>query len=147
MVTGSIASTYHGISRATLDIDIVIDPSSHQLARLVSLAAKRGYYVNEHNAFAAQRSRTQFNVIHMESVWKIDLILRKLRPFSVSEFNRRQPATILGTNTFVATPEDLILAKLEWSKASPADRPDLLQKKIACCVMAALFPLSDGLNR
>ena len=122
MVTGSVASTYHGISRATLDVDMVIDPKPDQIVRLVSLLSENGFYVSGQNAAAALRSRTQFNVIHMESVWKIDLIIRKDRPFSQSEFDRRQPATILGTDTFVATAEDLILAKLEWSKTSSSSQ-------------------------
>lgn len=122
MVTGSVASTYHGISRATLDVDMVIDPSLDQLGLFTALLSGNGFYVSEQNASAALRSRTQFNVIHMESVWKIDLIIRKDRSFSESEFRRRQQATILGADTFVASAEDLILAKLEWSKDSSSDQ-------------------------
>jgi transcription termination factor Rho len=44
------------------------------------------------------------------------------RPFSVTEFERRVPANVLGVEVFVATAEDTVLAKLEGSKASRSDR-------------------------
>lgn len=122
MVTGSVAGTYHGITRTTLDVDIVIDPNIGNMAQLTLDLCENGFYVSESNVNSALRSRTQFNVIHMETVWKIDLIIRKERPFSLSEFDRRQPALILETETYVATAEDLILAKLEWSKMSSSKR-------------------------
>ena len=59
-----------------------------------------------------------FKVIDLASGWKIDLILRKNRPFSRDEFARRMKMTVLGVPVFVASPEDTIVAKLEWSKLS-----------------------------
>ena len=59
-----------------------------------------------------------FNVIDMSSGWKFDLILRKNRPFSVSEFKRRTTTSLLGVPVCIATAEDTIVAKLEWSKDS-----------------------------
>jgi len=63
-----------------------------------------------------------FNVVHLETGFKVDLIVRKSRPFSRMEFSRRQPAFYLGANRWFATAEDTILAKLEWSKASGSER-------------------------
>ena len=122
MITGSFASTYHGVTRTTLDIDVVIDPTPANLARLVSLFEEQGFYVSSDHAKTALQFRSQFNAIHMASVWKVDLIICKDRPFSKSEFNRRVPATILGVDTFVASAEDTILAKLEWSKDSGSEK-------------------------
>ena len=122
MIAGSFASTFHGLSRTTVDIDVVIDPNPSSLSFLLNLLAEQGFYVSEANARAAFRLRTQFNVIHMAHVWKVDLIIRKERPFSYTEFNRREAATILEVDTFVASAEDTILAKLEWSKESDSER-------------------------
>ena len=61
--------------------------------------------------------RSMFNAID-RSAWKIDFILRKARPFSVEEFARRTPVQILGVPVFIASAEDTIVAKLEWSKLS-----------------------------
>ena len=58
----------------------------------------------------------------LESGWKIDLILRKERAFSRSEFQRRQQAEIAGCVVRVATAEDTIVAKLEWARAGESER-------------------------
>ena len=62
------------------------------------------------------------NVIHLQTGFKVDLIVRKSRPFSRMEFSRRQPTFYLGANRWFATAEDTILAKLEWSKVSGSER-------------------------
>jgi hypothetical protein len=61
-------------------------------------------------------------VVHLETGFKVDLIIRKSRPFSRIEFSRRQPAFYLGENRWFATAEDTILAKLEWSKMAGSER-------------------------
>ena len=104
MVTGSFASTYHGISRTTLDVDVVIDPSPGNFPHFLTHLAQMGFYVSEANAKAALRARSQFNVVHIETVWKIDLIVRKNRPFSQTEFARREAANILGVDTYPMWP-------------------------------------------
>jgi hypothetical protein len=120
MVAGSLASTHHGEPRSTQDIDLVIDPSPESLARFVeSLDAER-FYVGD--AGGALDRRDQFNVIDTATGWKVDLIIRKDRPFSFTEFERREPVTIVGVETAVASVEDTILAKLEWAKAGGSDR-------------------------
>jgi hypothetical protein len=122
MIAGSFASTYHGISRTTADIDVVIDPSNQAFNQFLALLAVNGFYVSEANAKAALRSRSQFNVIDMASVWKIDLIIRKHRPYSEVEFHRREAASIMDVDTYVASAEDTILTKLEWAKGSDSER-------------------------
>jgi hypothetical protein len=66
-------------------------------------------------------------VVLLDSGWKADLILRKERPFSRSEFERRQPAQIAGVAVFVATAEDTIVAKLEWARAGESDVAGILE--------------------
>lgn len=65
------------MSRTTLDVDIVIDPKPHILGTFLKELASSGFYISDATAKAALLARTQFNVIHMPSVWKIDLIIRK----------------------------------------------------------------------
>jgi len=117
MVTGSMASSHHGRPRTTHDIDLVIDPDPHALARLVGGLAGAGFYVDEETARQALRRRRQFNAIEMRSAAKIDLIIRKDRPFSREELSRRRHATVAeGVRVALASPEDTILAKLEWAQ-------------------------------
>lgn len=122
MVAGSFASTYHGEPRATHDIDLVIDPSREQLQRLARGLDPAQYYVSVEAAEEAWTRRGQFNVVDLASGWKVDLIVRKDRPFSREEFSRREPACMLETQVFVATAEDTILAKLEWARLGGSER-------------------------
>jgi len=117
MVTGSVASSHHGRPRMTHDVDVVIDPSAEALARLVDALASSGFYVDAATARDAMKRRRQFNAIHAQSAVKIDLIVRKDRPFSREELGRRQRAVLPGgTRVSLATPEDTILSKLEWAR-------------------------------
>lgn len=121
MVAGSFASTFHSDPRMTRDIDLVIDPDSlDELASFVSSFRESRFYVG--SAESAFLERGMFNVIDIETGWKADLIVRKERPFSVREFARRQPVSISGVETFVASVEDTVLAKLDWSRDSKSTR-------------------------
>jgi hypothetical protein len=121
MLTGSFASSYYGASRSTQDIDFVIEPSPEQL-RIFVESLSDGYYVEATTALQALRSRSLFNVIDLSSGWKADLIIRKARPFSEEEFRRRRQVEFNGVPLFVATAEDIIIAKLEWAKMSDSSR-------------------------
>ncbi len=119
MIAGSFASAAHGLPRTTQDIDVVIDPPSHrELDALVKSMAPDRYYVDADAARDALRRRSMFNVVDQTSGWKVDFIVRKDRPFSQDEFARRMKLTLLGVPVFVASAEDTIVAKLEWSKLS-----------------------------
>jgi hypothetical protein len=116
MVAGSFASSHHGLPRATNDADVVIDPSPDALERLVASLLAEGYYADVQVAREALRSRRQFNVIEPESAFKVDLIVRKDRPFSREEFSRRETRELAGARLSVASAEDTILSKLEWAR-------------------------------
>jgi hypothetical protein len=122
MLTGSFASSYHGIPRATQDIDIVIAPTAGQLRHLVRLLPAAEYYVSEQAALDALVHESQFNIIDFETGWKIDLIIRKSRPFSRTEFERRSAVDLFGLRVFIASAEDVLVAKLEWAKAGQSTR-------------------------
>lgn len=121
MLTGSLAGAYYGQARATQDVDLVVELQPEQLQRLVQLLTDEGFYASAIAAEEALRLQGQFNVIDPESGWKADLIVRKAREFSLSEFNRRRSATILGIEVALTSVEDLIIAKLEWSQLGSSD--------------------------
>jgi hypothetical protein len=122
MITGSLVSSVHGVPRATQDIDVVIEPSREQLSALMQLLGEPTYGSDEEDAFDALRRRTMFSVIDRRGIWKIDFIVRKERPFSRREFARRQKVDILGVSLYAATPEDMLIAKLEWAKLGESER-------------------------
>jgi hypothetical protein len=129
MVTGSLVSSYYAVPRSTQDVDVIIDPTERSLHTLVDKLLAAGFYVDREAALEAWRLRGQFNVIDAVGGWKADLIVRKDRPFSAAEFERRGHASLLGIEVALARVEDVLLAKLEWSKLgdSEVQRRDVVQ--------------------
>jgi hypothetical protein len=125
MVVGSVAALAHARARTTQDVDIVIDADERQLRALCAALPEERFYASVEAALDAHRRETRFNVIDVETGWKIDLIPLKRRAFSQREFQRRLPLTLLGMQVFVATVEDTIVAKLEWSTLAGASARQL----------------------
>jgi hypothetical protein len=122
MVTGSLASAAHGRVRATEDIDIVIAPTQEQLRTFVSAFPNDRFYADDEDALESFRHASQFNIIDFATSWKVDLIFKKDRAFSDTEFARRKPHVVSGVRVDLATPEDILIAKLEWAKMGESER-------------------------
>jgi hypothetical protein len=122
MLTGSFASAYYGMPRSTQDIDIIVEATPEQLRGLTSSLPANQYYFDLDAALQAHRAESMFNVIDLSTGWKIDFILRKSRPFSHEEFRRRVRVNLQDVSLFVASAEDIVVAKLEWSKRAQSQR-------------------------
>ena len=138
MICGSIGSSFHGQPRATNDTDIVIDPTEEQLSVFIE-SLESDIYVSKEATIQALKNNSMFNLINIESGAKIDLIIRKERPFSRQEFMRKTSVKFLGMDTYVLSPEDSILSKLEWSKGRQSET----QFKDA---LGVLLAQKDGLD-
>ena len=121
MLAGSTGSSFHGQPRATNDVDIVIAPDEEQLHSFVQ-SLGRDYYVSTDAVRDAFTRKSAFNVIDSRTGWKADFIIRKERPFSKEEFQRRQNIKFMGLDIWIVSPEDVILSKLEWAKNSASDQ-------------------------
>jgi len=122
MVVGSFASTYYSEPRSTADLDVVIEATSEQVKHLVADLQASDYYAELGAALDALRQESLFNVIDNRTGWKIDLIFRKSRAFDREEFRRRVAAKLFDIQLFVASAEDVIISKLEWSKLGGSQR-------------------------
>jgi len=122
MLTGSYASSVHGNPRASQDIDIVIAPNRPQLLALLKLLPDTEYYVSDEAALDALARRSQFNVVDFATGWKVDFIIAKDREFSRTEFERRRLLELDGLALYFASPEDVLIAKLEWAKLGASSR-------------------------
>jgi hypothetical protein len=119
MVAGSFASSVYGQPRTTQDLDVVIDADRAAVRAFVKSLPSAEWYADEDAADDAVLRGSMFNLIDLKTGWKVDLVIRKDRDFSRSEFARRVLTVALGGITVpMATAEDTIIAKLEWSKAS-----------------------------
>jgi hypothetical protein len=116
VIGGSLASTIHGVVRTTLDTDIVADLSLDQAQPFADLLAG-AFYLDIGAIRDAIRQRSSFNVIHLATMFKVDLFIPKGRLFDRQQMDRRQ-AWIAdpdsGRTIYVASPEDTILTKLAW---------------------------------
>ena len=77
MITGSLASAYHGEPRATRDIDVVIDPDGGSIELLVEAFPPDRFYVGD--AAGAVDRRDMGNIVDRRSGWKVDLIVLRGR--------------------------------------------------------------------
>jgi hypothetical protein len=129
MLTGSIASAYYAIPRATQDLDVVIAADERGIERIVQDLLERTWYVDPEAAQEARRARGRFNAIDPAVGWKVDFIVQKDRTYSQVEFQRRQRATLLNIEVWIASLEDVLIAKLEWSRLgdSALQRRDVVQ--------------------
>ena len=121
MITGSFASNVHSVPRATYDVDIVVEFSKDSLEKFLNSLSDY-FYVSHEAAREALESRGMFNVIHLDTGFKVDLIMRKDRDFSRKEFSRREKVGYLDADRWFASAEDIILAKLEWSKIGDSEK-------------------------
>jgi len=118
-IGGSLASSAFGIARSTLDVDIVADIKPEQ-ASDISENLRGEFYVDPEMIINAIQKESSFNLIHLETLFKVDLFPLKNHPFDHQAFQRRLQKTIseeTSQQLFFATPEDIILHKLTWYKA------------------------------
>jgi hypothetical protein len=114
LVGGSIASSLQGFPRLTNDADIVADVQLNQVSNLIA-ALKDEFYIDGQAVRMAVLERHSFNVIHFDSVFKIDVYIPD--EFGQQQLKRRRPETLLPSSTqttYASSPEDTILAKLSW---------------------------------
>lgn len=115
-IGGSFASAMHGVMRATMDADLVADLRPDQ-AEPLARALGDPFYADVQAMQEAIRRSASFNVIHVETAFKVDVFAAKARPFDRAQLSRRQRHQISEEperHAYVASPEDTILAKLEW---------------------------------
>jgi len=118
MLGGSFASSFYGVPRATFDADLVVQIAPADAAKLYS-ALKDTFYADKEEMLQAAASLRSFNLIHLETAFKVDIFPLKEDAYSKEAFSRRikQPITDDGkTEIFIESPEDVVIAKLLWHK-------------------------------
>ncbi len=120
MLTGSMAMNYYAQPRMTRDIDIVVALHPGNADRLVQVFSP-DYYVSREAVSNSIAHQSLFNLIHNESVIKVDCIVRKQTEYRLAEFDRRQRIKIEDFETWIVSKEDLILSKLFWAKDSRSE--------------------------
>ncbi len=116
MVAGSLASSMHGIPRSTQDIDFVADVGEEHAQPIADRLGAR-YYVDAGMISRAVRNHSSFNVIHLESMLKVDVYVPGDEPAARAELARRMTLELPQVperSITIASPEDTVLQKLLW---------------------------------
>ncbi|MEA3375177.1 MAG: hypothetical protein U9R72_03125 [Chloroflexota bacterium] len=115
-IEGSLASAGHGVVRATMDADLLADLPMEDVEPLARMLGDV-FYADQATMREAVRRHASFNLIHLETVFKVDVFVAKLRPFDRAQLSRRQLHVLSeesNARAYVATAEDVVLSKLEW---------------------------------
>ena len=115
-IGGSLASAVHGVMRATMDADLVADLRMEDVEPLAE-ALGEAFYADVEMMRDAIRRRSSFNMIHLETMFKVDVFVAKSRLFDRSQLARRQLHLLSDdppVRVHVTSAEDVILSKLEW---------------------------------
>lgn len=115
-IGGSLATAIHGVARATMDVDIIADIQLAHVESFVS-ALENTFYVDDEMIKDAIVRRSSFNIIHRETMFKVDIFTNQQRPFDQTQFERRIQQTLADKpvrTAFFSSAEDNILAKFNW---------------------------------
>ena len=116
LVCGSMASSVHGIPRATQDVDLVANLREEHIPAFVEALGSAYYFDIERIRDAVRRKRS-FNAIHIATAFKVDIFILKDDPLSQSEMKRRERISVgetRGEELWISSPEDTIVQKLYW---------------------------------
>ncbi len=116
LIAGGMASIIHGEVRTTLDVDLLADLRPEHAAPLAA-ALEPEFFVDPESIREAIANRRSFNVIHKDTMFKVDIFVVQPRPFDRAQLEHRTLEVLTDNpaqRAWVASPEDTVLAKLEW---------------------------------
>ncbi|MDZ4844619.1 MAG: hypothetical protein SH857_03615 [Chitinophagales bacterium] len=121
MVSRGVALNTYTTPRMTRDIDVVIALRETEIESFLQIFNK-GFYVSKESVKVEVKRKDMFNVIDQATGYKIDFIVKKDSEYRAAEFSRRKRSTVFGFETWLVTPEDLIISKLVWIQELYSDR-------------------------
>lgn len=115
VVGGSLASSFHGIPRATNDADVGAELRQEHVRPLVEALEGR-FYVDEERVRHAVRRASSFNVIELPTMFKVDVFVLGDGPLDREQLARRQRTSLpeSGAELDLSSAEDTVLQKLRW---------------------------------
>lgn len=112
---GSLAAIAHGFVRNTNDADIVAELKLKHVDDFVDILGD-DFYADRQMIQDAVVRRTSVNIIHLATMFKVDIFVAKHHPFDQLQLQWRlhRPIEADATPIYIVTAEDAILAKLNW---------------------------------
>ncbi|MEG3966931.1 hypothetical protein QUA00_04650 [Microcoleus sp. T2B6] len=125
-ITGGVAASVYGDPRTTRDLDLVIELLRDNIFQLVEALETAGFYCPPGSVKDIQEGRGMvLSVTHMTLVLNADIVLNSNTEFDRSKMARRRLEALdeAGVEQFwVASPEDIVLAKLLWRQQSQSQK-------------------------
>jgi hypothetical protein len=118
VVTGSVVTALYGEPRFTQDADVVVAPTPGLGAKLAAAFPAPRYYAAAEDIDASLKQGIIANIIDSETGAKVDLHPKAADAFEESFFARRRRVTVAGVGLWFPSPEDAILSKLRWARAT-----------------------------
>jgi hypothetical protein len=144
-VGGSVASSAHGVPRASLDVDLLAELRIEHVAPFCG-RLQDDYYLDAERVRDAVTLRRSFNLIHLDTMFKVDVFVSTGRPFDREAISRTR-IEVLGEGEHarafaLASPEDTVLLKLEWYR----ERRDVSERQWTDVlgILRVLGPRLDG---
>jgi hypothetical protein len=116
LLSDSFASAIHGVVRTTQDSDILAKMGEEHIEAFIQ-ALETEFYLDDQMISREIRQNDSFNILHRDSMFKVDVFVSRRRPFDQAQLSRAQPQQLVEgspVQAMVCTAEDIILAKLEW---------------------------------
>lgn len=117
-IGGSLASSAFGVARSTMGVDLVADIKAEH-ASVLEERLRADFYVERQMIEKAIEKQSSFNLIHLETMFKIDVFISMDQPFDKMVLSRRRPHRAMPESDrqiYFSSPEDIILRKLLWFK-------------------------------
>lgn len=112
---GSLASSIHGTYHATADADFMAALPPEHAQPFVHLV-QSAFYADLGAITYATKARRSFNIIHLDTMLKVDVFVAQSDPFAKVRLLRRVIQTTgpdSSPSFYVSSPEDTVLAKLQ----------------------------------
>lgn len=130
MIVGAFGGTIYGITRATHDIDIIVDLRETDYEALSQKFPLPRYYADPEMIRNSVEMGIMFNIIDSSEGIKADIVPLNREPEYQLAFSRRIRETFTDENdqpfeAWVAQPMDIIIGKLEaWNEGRSNKHPD-----------------------
>jgi len=116
-IGGSVASSAHGMPRSTLDVDMAAKLKRQHVRPLIKVL-EPAYYIDEEMIMDAIARRSSFNLVHLETMIKVDVFVSRDRPYDRQAFQRKRKHSLEAERAdmelYLASAEDIVLNKLDW---------------------------------
>jgi hypothetical protein len=128
VLVGSFASNIYGQARSTKDADLVVEGAPGNAA---ILAKKLGpeFRLDPQIKFESVTGTRRVVIVHVPTQFEIEVFELSNDPHDQSRFARRRMAQVYGGHSWVLTPEDVLITKLNWLRSAnrSKDRMDVQQ--------------------